>query len=84
MQESLNNPPSSSTQTPQPEFWVSSDLLLSLAVGPLLVGMAFGSRLLDALQQVGSASEEVFRGDRLPMLNLKSPASPTSPVSERH
>ncbi|NES95388.1 MAG: hypothetical protein F6K32_09180 [Desertifilum sp. SIO1I2] len=82
MQESLNQP-SSSTQTSQPGFWVSSELLLSLAVGPLLVGMAFGSRALDALQQLGSASEEVFRGDRLPTLNPKLSVSPTSSVSER-
>lgn len=48
----------------------SSNLLLSLATAPLLAGL-WGARTLSAIaRDLGETSEELFRGDRLPVLNL--------------
>lgn len=77
MQEPLNQP-LSSNQTTRLEPQVSPELLLSLAAGPVLVGITLGIRCLDIVQQLGQASEEVFRGDRLPVLKSTPPVSPTS------
>lgn len=50
-------------------FGIPQDVLLPLgtatALGVLLGGKAF----FETLQAIGQASEEVFRGDRLPVLN---------------
>ncbi|MEQ8752263.1 MAG: hypothetical protein RID09_01940 [Coleofasciculus sp. G1-WW12-02] len=46
----------------------SAELFLSLATGPMLVGVISLNRIGSWLQQVGEASEEVFRGERLPIL----------------
>lgn len=52
------------------EFKISSNVLIGLATVPLL-GIILGSRAIaEALQTMGESSEEVFRGDRLPLLNL--------------
>jgi hypothetical protein len=49
-------------------------LLLSLSTAPLLL-VLLGSRALGImLQEMGQTSEEVFRGDRLPVLKM-SPSS---------
>jgi hypothetical protein len=49
-------------------------LLLSLSTAPLLL-VLLGSRALGLmLQEMGQTSEEVFRGDRLPVLKM-SPSS---------
>ncbi|MBD2258539.1 hypothetical protein [Pseudanabaena sp. FACHB-2040] len=50
-----------------------ADLWLSLLTPPLLVGIVGIRSLADALQQVGLASEELFRGDRLPSLTIPEP-----------
>ena len=48
-----------------------TELALSLLTVPFLGGL-FGARsLLDGLISLGEASEEVFRGDRLPILHLE-------------
>ncbi len=57
---------------------------LGVGAGTLLLGLAAGRSLVKALQDVGSLSEELFRGDRLPILHLPSPnpeqvLDPTSP-----
>ncbi|MEQ8464676.1 hypothetical protein [Coleofasciculus sp. F4-SAH-05] len=51
----------------------SADLLLSLATGPMIVGVISLNTIGSWLQQVGEASEEVFRGDRLPILPFPDP-----------
>ncbi len=48
-------------------------LWLSLATVPLLVFLLSGKALFDLMQQLGLASEELFRGDRLPILNWFDP-----------
>jgi hypothetical protein len=51
---------------------VSTDILLSLTTIPLLIGVLGMKAATDFLQTVGQASEEIFRGDRLPVLNQPS------------
>jgi len=58
----------------------SAELLLSLATGPMIVGVISLNTIGSWLQQVGEASEEVFRGDRLPILPF--PDTPPSPSND--
>ncbi|WP_228021627.1 hypothetical protein [Vasconcelosia minhoensis] len=46
------------------------DWLLSLATVPLITTLLAGRLLADWAQQVGWASEEIFRGERLPVLPI--------------
>ncbi len=48
-------------------------LWLSLATIPLLLFLLSAKALFDLIQQLGLASEELFRGDRLPVINLFDP-----------
>ncbi|MEC4803123.1 MAG: hypothetical protein SAJ12_01720 [Jaaginema sp. PMC 1079.18] len=48
----------------------SSEILLSLLTASSLVGMVLLDALVQNTQELGRASEEVFRGDRLPILNF--------------
>ncbi len=47
---------------------ISSKILLSLATSPFLLSAIAAQSLVQTLIEVGQASEEVFRGDRLPVL----------------
>lgn len=68
--------PSSSSKTTQTEglqlifFTISPQVLLQIGTGPLLVAMLAGKAVAETLQAMGQASEEVFRGDRLPVLKF--------------
>ncbi|MBW4496248.1 MAG: hypothetical protein KME26_24870 [Oscillatoria princeps RMCB-10] len=53
-----------------------SDMLLSLATVPVLLGLWGGKALTALMRDIGEASEEVFRGQRLPVLNF-----PTAPAA---
>ena len=53
-------------QTPQAP--IPTELLLSLATGPVLLGILSMQAIGSWVQGAGVASEEVFRGDRLPVL----------------
>ena len=46
------------------------EMLLGLATLPLLVGLGITHKLLGSSIELGQASEEIFRGDRLPVLNF--------------
>lgn len=48
-------------------------LLLSVGTIPLLAGLVAGRAIATAMISVGQISEEVFRGDRLPVLHFSSP-----------
>jgi len=53
----------------------ASSVVISLITGPLLVTLMGARALAEALTQAGVASEELFRGDRLPNLpNVPAPA----------
>ena len=54
----------------------SADTLLSLATIPLLAGVVGAKIVSEMMQGIGQASEEVFRGDRLPVLKV-TPTSDT-------
>lgn len=53
---------------------ISTDILLSFSTVPLLLILVGGRALAVAMQEMGQTSEELFRGDRLPVLKI-SPAS---------
>jgi hypothetical protein len=77
---------SSVTSTPwtQPElslflFSIPQSLLLQIGTASILVLLTTGQATTKALEAVGQASEELFRGDRLPILNF--PDEPESNIS---
>lgn len=51
-------------QSPVSSLWVS------LATPPILFGILARDIYLDAIQSVGKASLEVFRGEQLPLLKV--------------
>jgi hypothetical protein len=57
---------------------ISSEILLSLATPPVLLFLLGSKAIAELLQDLGQASEEVFRGDRLPVLNLDDATHPSS------
>jgi hypothetical protein len=61
--------PTSSLSTP------ALELLISLATAPLLIGLVGGKVMAEVSQEIGRFTEEVFRGDRLPLLNFSNPPS---------
>lgn len=71
--ESSNSP---ANPLPSPKPVVPVDLLISLATVPLVVGLVGTQALTQMAQELGQWSEEVFRGDRLPL--LKFPSQPPS------
>jgi len=48
------------------------ELLLSVATVPLLGGLVAGRVVAELVMGLSQASEEVFRGDRLPILRFTS------------
>ena len=56
-----------------PTLPVSAEFLISLATGPMLLGILSVKSLSEFVQQIGVASEEIFRGDRLPVLTMPIP-----------
>lgn len=56
---------------------ISPEILVSLATVPLLFALLGSKALSGLLQEIGQQSEELFRGDRLPLLDF-----PRSPKSE--
>ncbi|WP_233746116.1 hypothetical protein [Leptodesmis sichuanensis] len=72
----MESPNAPSNQQPSPKMVVPVDLLISLTTVPLLVGLVGTKALTQVAQELGQLSEEVFRGDRLPL--LKFPSQPSS------
>lgn len=71
--------PSSTIPFPQ-QFTASSglvgpEILLSLAVPPVLFGLACAHTLGESIVSLGIASEEIFRGVSLPLLPIQQPPS---------
>ncbi len=52
------------------------NLLTSFSVAPLLVAVVGGRLAMQAIQQLGTASEEIFRGELLPSLRFPEPTHP--------
>jgi hypothetical protein len=57
---------------------VSPALLVSLAATPWLIAIVTANTASSWLEQLGLASEEIFRGDRLPVLHLPIDAVSTT------
>jgi hypothetical protein len=55
-----------------PTAWkrFEADLLVSLVTGPFLLGVVGSYLVMELLQGLGEMSEEIFRGDRLPILDF--------------
>jgi hypothetical protein len=49
---------------------LAANTWVSLATIPLIAGLVGGQTLATALQTIGGFSEEIFRGDRLPILDF--------------
>ena len=56
--------------------FVPPQLLLSLATAPMLLALIGGKVLTEAVHELGVFSEELFRGDRLPVLHFPSETDP--------
>ncbi|HEY9838297.1 MAG TPA: hypothetical protein V6D27_15510 [Vampirovibrionales bacterium] len=65
-----HEPTSLNSDTPEPFVKISSELLITLLTPPFLGALLGGKAVSQMLQSMGQASEEVFRGDRLPVLNF--------------
>lgn len=49
---------------------ISSELLLSLATAPIVLGILASRGAAELMSGLGESSEEIFRGDRLHKLNF--------------
>lgn len=58
------------------------ELLVGLATAPLLVALVGGKALSDAVTSLGQLSEELFRGDRLPLLKVSPSDSPAQAAED--
>ncbi|MDR9402621.1 MAG: hypothetical protein RI580_04210 [Halothece sp. Uz-M2-17] len=58
-------------QSVNPNQQEQIDMALSLLTLPFLMGIVGARSLQEGLISLGEASEEVFRGDRLPILHLQ-------------
>jgi hypothetical protein len=59
------------------------NLWLSLAVSPFLLSYLGLRSLNHWLMELGQESEEIFRGDRLPLLNIPETDPPNSVNSDQ-
>lgn len=55
---------------------IDPEILVGLAVVPVLVSMVGVRAIVDGLQKLGSLSEEIFRGDQLPVLDFSTSQTP--------
>jgi hypothetical protein len=53
-----------------------TSVLISLSTPPVLLGLIAATEAIQVLQGLGKASEEFFRGERLPTLNLMGTLPP--------
>jgi hypothetical protein len=58
---------------------ISNEILLSLATAPLLLGLLAGKTVINLVKTISEASEEILRGDRLPVLD---PPVETQPATQ--
>lgn len=56
-------------------FSIPQQILLQISTGPVLIALLAGKTAAQTLQAIGEVSEEVFRGDRLPVLKFPSTES---------
>jgi hypothetical protein len=78
-------PPNSSENTANPSellapLNIPSESVIAGMTLPMLLGLVGGKAIAEGLQSLGQASEEIFRGDRLPLLHF--PVEPTTDPQE--
>ncbi|MGA7934668.1 MAG: hypothetical protein WCA35_14075 [Kovacikia sp.] len=61
---------------------ISAELLLGFAIPPFLVALVTSKVLAETLREIGTLSEEIFRGDRLPPLTFPAMSDPRPDKSE--
>ncbi len=49
---------------------INAENVLSFATGPFLLSVMATEKLVESLIEIGKASEEIFRGDHLPLLHF--------------
>lgn len=49
-------------------FTISNQVLLQISTVPVLTALVAGKYAAETMQAIGQSSEELFRGDRLPIL----------------
>lgn len=54
--------------------FIPSEIALSAATVPVLVGLVSAQVIASAIAEIGAISEELFRGDRLPILDFSEPS----------
>ncbi|OUL33134.1 hypothetical protein [Nostoc sp. 106C] len=67
--------PANQKPSPNPElnlllFSIPQSLLLNIGTASILLLLTAGQVSVKALESLGQASEELFRGDRLPILDF--------------
>lgn len=74
----MNSDPMSAQSRSRLQQTPPVDWLLSAATVPLLAGLLAQRALAEGLRELGVLSEELFRGDRLPVLHFPEsvPANP--------
>ena len=78
---------SNNSQSPLPasgntdRHW-SPSMVISIVTGPFLLGLLGAQAIAESLTQLGLASEELFRGERLPTLQNIPEASPQNNFSD--
>jgi len=61
---------------PSPLEEVALEVALGAGAGLLVTGLVVGKVIAKFAQEMGSLSEEIFRGDRLPVLNFPQNQAP--------
>jgi hypothetical protein len=65
-----NQPPTPNSDFNLLLFSIPQSLVLQLGTASILLLLSAGHGSVKALEALGQASEELFRGDRLPILNF--------------
>lgn len=71
----LTSPPPMDTSS-SPVRLVASDVAIGLMTGSLLLGLVGARAIANGVTQAGIASEELFRGERLPTLPIPPRSAP--------
>ncbi len=62
---------------------ISAEILVSVCTAPFLICWCGSNTIKDWLQEIGQTSEELFRGNRLPVLNFPNQAPDSQPQANR-
>lgn len=80
-QQKIAMPPVQSNSSPQDGlnlglFVIGQSMLLQMGTVSVLMMVLAQKTATETLNAIGSASEEIFRGDRLPILDFPEPHQP--------